>query len=173
TRNASSVSLIRASGTQPDITELTATDAPDADGSTIAIDDPDFIVLGPRRALHVIKDKSAKEKSRKIPSKDSGAFSAGDPYGSDKGMGQASVNSEAILESQGILRDMWNAMLHLKKTYPDAVTSVEWYTPKHGFSNKAEPKLISFEPFTAAELASSNDNYLARNWPYLNPTTRQ
>ena len=68
------------------------------------------------------------------------------------------------MESQGKLRDMWNAMMSLQKSKPDLILSVKWYTFGDGFKSDTEPKLIGLEPFdetTAKEMTSE-----IKNWPY-------
>ena len=74
-------------------------------------------------------------------------FSTGEPYGSGKGVGQASIHAPIRLESQGFLRDMWNALLYLQSAYPTAIHSVSWFTFEDGFSTSPDPRLISLEPF--------------------------
>ena len=99
---------------------------------------------------------------------DASTFSSGDPHGSGKGVGYASIHAKPVLESQGTLRDMWNAMLFFKKTYPHIIQSVEWFTFDDGYQADTEPKLIAIQPFEDREEGMSSKIW---RWPYLDPKT--
>ncbi len=136
----------------PDIVDLTDDDEPDHASPTLEIEDDDFLVLGePRRVISRRSASESKSKSegRRGPETavNESTFSTGEPYGTRKGVGQALIHAQVALESKGILRDMWNAALFLKKTYKDAIFSVDWFTFENGFSSNPEPKLISMKPY--------------------------
>lgn len=159
----------------PEIIDLTGDLEPDHGGSPIEVQDPDFEILGQPRAVVDYKDKKAKDSAGdKGTGTDSTTFSTGEPHGDDKGVGYASIHARPVMESQGTLRDMWNALLYYKDKLPQSITSVEWFTFEDGYKYSKEPKVIGVPEFTDQELV---DQWLAlttaiKNWPYMDSTTR-
>lgn len=149
----------------PDIINLTGDDEPDHGSATVEVEDPDFIILGERRVVRDAWREQAKSTAGQIgDSEEPSAFASGEPYGAGKGVGHARIYARQIMESHGVLRDMWNTMLFLKKKYPELIQSVEWFTFNDGFRTDAEPSLVGLQPFTGkseAQIASD-----IRNWPY-------
>ncbi|MDY0134118.1 MAG: hypothetical protein RBR22_11795 [Desulfuromonas sp.] len=156
---------------------LTAFSEPDNNGYSIELDDPEFVILGPRRAVYTHRTLQARSAGRLSTSgEDNGidTYSAGDPYGNGKGVGQASLKIKIVLESEGVLRDMWNAMLHLKKQYPNTVHSVEWYSPSQGFTQSETPELVALSPIDANEFYEGKRVETSiRTWPYMDKTTQK
>lgn len=152
----------------PDIIDLTEDNDPDRNAPTIDLDSRRFVVLGTPRA--VIDDRrkgpsgSPSSQRNWIKSCDVNIFASGDRHGSGKAVGYASIRARAEMESHGMLRDMWNALLYLKKKNPDVVASVEWFTFDSGFSEKVEPQLIGLNPF--AEEENDISSYIC-NWLYF------
>ncbi len=155
----------------PDIIDLTDALPPDADAPLIEVEDPDFKVLGKPRIIHQLWRSGAQPRSdspHKMVASEVSVFSSGDPHGSEKAVGHASIHAKPVLESHGALRDMWNAILFLKKTYPHIIQSVEWFTFDDGYQADTEPKLIAFQPFEERAEGMSSKIW---KWPYLDPTT--
>ena len=154
----------------PDVIDLTDDEEPDHGSSWLDITEDEFVILGKPR---VVLDKRYTRKNvpdtRGVPVPgDETLFSTGEPYGSGKGVGQASIHAPITLESQGFLRDMWNALLYLKSAYPTAIHSVSWFTFEDGFSTSPDPRLISLEPFgTDDEVETS-----VANWVYMDTQTK-
>lgn len=149
----------------PTIIDLTGDEEPDHGAGTIEIQDPDFEILGQARAIiDVRKERAEKSKGKKSQGTDASEFSSGEPYGAEKGVGYAAIHAKPVMESQGILRDMWNALLLLRKKYPELIQSVGWYTFEHGFRFDAEPSLIGLQPFD--EEANAEIDTDVRHWPY-------
>ena len=154
----------------PDVIDLTDDEEPDHGSSWLDITEDEFVILGKPR---VVLDKRYTRKNvpdtRGVPVPgDETIFSTGEPYGSGKGVGQASIHAPITLESQGFLRDMWNALLYLKSAYPTAIHSVSWFTFEDGFSTSPDPRLISLEPFgTDDEVKTS-----VANWVYMDTQTK-
>lgn len=154
----------------PDVIDLTDDEEPDHGSSWLDITEDEFVILGKPR---VVLDKRYTRKNvpdtRGIPVPgDETIFSTGEPYGSGKRVGQASIHAPITLESQGFLRDMWNALLYLKSAYPTAIHSVSWFTFEDGFSTSPDPRLISLEPFgTDDEVKTS-----VANWVYMDTQTK-
>lgn len=74
-----------------------------------------------------------------------------------------------VMESQGVLRDMWNAMLFLRKKQPRLIQSVEWFTFDDGYRLEAEPRLIGLQPFQEKDEVDGT----TWKWPYIDITTFQ
>lgn len=159
---------------RPEIVNLSIFDEPDNSGDNLELKDPEFVTLGPRRIVRTQRDEQAKDSGApRGEGTEADVYSAGEAHGDGKGIGQAAVKTEMVLESDGALRDMWNAMQHMKKLHPDTVKSVEWYAPSHGFTESEDPELVALEPFKTDEMI---DGLViaagVRNWPYMDPTTR-
>lgn len=152
----------------PDPIELTSAQAPDADAVSVEIQDPDFEVLGNFNPIvRRYQNKGERSARPTRPATDASLFSSGASHGSMKGVGYAHIHARPVLESQGVLRDMWNAMLFLKRQHPSSISSVMWYTLEGGFSDALEPSLIAFEPYKNNSDAPKSKTI--RNWPYLDP----
>lgn len=143
----------------PDVIDLTGDDEPDQGSVTVDVEEPDFIVLGePRVIIDVRRDKAKSRNGKSGKDDESEKFSGGEPSGTGKGTGSASVSARPVMESKGALRDVWNALLHLKNTRPELVQSVEWFTFEDGFSDKPEPRLIALESF-AEDIVTDTANW--------------
>lgn len=148
----------------PQIIDLTGDEDPDSGAAEVEILDPVFVKLGETRVIFDVRGQlhqgTPGTKWRGV-SRDK--FSGGDPHGSGKGVGRAAIHAEAIMESEGILRDMWKALLFMKKKYKEIETA-EWFTFQGDFRSDEEPKLISLEPFDNEEEIEDSSK---RNWPYF------
>jgi hypothetical protein len=152
----------------PQIIDLTGDEDPDSGSAKVEILDPAFVKLGEARVIFDVRGQlhqgTPGTKWRGV-SRDK--FSGGDSHGSGKGVGRAAIHAEAIMESEGILLDMWKALLFMKEKHKEIETA-EWFTFKTGFLADKEPKLISLEPFNnATEIKDAN----LRNWPYFDIAT--
>lgn len=149
----------------PLIVDLTGSEEPDHGlGSTEIIDD-EFEVVNNRRV--VIDVRRYREKSgvgqRGIGTSPS-VVSGGEPFGGGKGVGQALIYAKQVMEPNGMLIDMWNAMLYLQWQYPTMIQSVEWFTFESGFCADSEPEVIALIPF---EDDDATVDTKTRNWLYL------
>jgi len=148
----------------PEIVDLTDEVEPDPDAISAEIEDPGFEKPGERRLVINMRNERAKGSSgAKTKGKDVTAFSTGEPHGGGQGVGYAAIHAPPIMESHGILRDMWNALLHLKKNRPNLIQSVEWRNADGGYSESEEPKLIGFHPFDDGDEVKGK----SRKWPYM------
>lgn len=144
------------------ILNLTEDDEPDHGASSIQIEEDDFIELGdPPCVIDVRGDKKYRGTTTTTQG-DESSFSTGEAHGSGKGVGHASIHARAVMESQGVLRDMWNAVRFFQKNQPDLIESADWYTFEDGYNNDPEPKLITLEGFATD---TKIDN-LTRKWLY-------
>lgn len=148
----------------PDIVDLTDDDEPDHGASSLEIEEDDFEVLGDhRKVVDVWRNKQYDSAARIVENGDETLFSTGEPYGSGKGVGYAVISSPVAMESQGVLRDMWNAVLHLHANNPEIINYVEWFTFEDGFRTSSEPRLIALEPFKKEKPVINN---YTRKWLY-------
>lgn len=146
----------------PNIVDLTDDDEPDHGAPTVEVEEPDFVVLGEPRVVVDVKRDRAKTKTVMTlgEGEEPKSYSSGDPYGSGKGVGNASIHARTIMESHGTLRDMWNAMRLLKEKNPKLIKAVEWFTFESGFSSAAEPKMVGLKPFDEDHKVTTE----IRNW---------
>ncbi|MCG5512338.1 hypothetical protein [Ectothiorhodospira shaposhnikovii] len=153
----------------PEIINLTADDAPDHGSSLQEFLDHDFEVLGPPRPVKYVRkiSKGSQGKYRAIEANDD-VSSTGEPYGTGKGVGQALVQAPILLDSKGVLRDMWNAVCHLRDEWPDVFHSAEWFTFEDGFQDDPEPRLIALKPFDQKDEVSG----ATQKWVYYNLDTQ-
>ena len=151
----------------PEIVDLTGDGDPDHSTQAIELMDDDFQVLGPGRAVIDLRTYQAGNTGGwKIDGLDADTFSGGEVHGDGKGIGHAQIHANVVMETHGALRDMWDALLHMQKKYPDTLHSVEWLTMTDEFSNAPEPLLIPLKPFTEQDDAIPTS---VRNWVFLNP----
>ena len=149
----------------PEIVDLTDDQEPDHGASSVEVEEPNFVVLGERRVvIDVRRNKSTNRPSIPRDGGDQKEFSSGEPHGGGKGVGFASIHAPAIMESEGMLRDMWKALHYVKQKQPNLIKSIEWFTFETGFRNSEEPKLIGLRPFNEDEKVATD----VRHWPYLN-----
>lgn len=150
----------------PAIVDLTGSEEPDHGWGSTEIIDTDFEVIGQRRAVFDVRrdpQKTGGGQGGSSGSLSPSVVSGGDPFGRGKGVGQASIYAKQMMESHGMLRDMWNAMLYLKRQYPTKIRAVGSVTCESEFSADLEPTLIALIPY---EEKDDVDNK-TRNWLYF------
>ena len=154
----------------PDVIDLTDDEEPDHGSSWLDLPEDEFVILGkPRAVLDKRYTRKNVPDTRGVPVPgDETIFSTGQPHGSGKGVGQASIHAPITLESQGFLRDMWNALLYLQSAYPETIRGVSWFTFEDGFSTSPDPRLISLEPFEIDEEVETS----VANWVYIDTQTK-
>lgn len=147
----------------PDIVDLTGDNEPDHGASSVEVLNPSFVVLGIPRAVVDRHGQriSSSSKNRRTGGNDS-AFSSGEPQGSGKGVGYASMHAPVVLESHGALLDVWNAANSLKTKHPELIQSAQWFTFVDGYQFQGNPKLIALEPIEDDGIPTST-----RNWCYF------
>lgn len=150
--------------------DLTSDEAPDHGSMPIDIENEKMEILGEPR--EIIKRAQAATRGR-ITHRPSDqvirAASTGEPYGSGKGVGYASIHSPAVIESKGVLRDMWNAVNYIQKTASGVIQRVGWFTFLDGFRYDDEPKLIGLPAYGSADGELST---ALRNWVYYDQDAR-
>lgn len=149
----------------PDIVDLTGADEPDHGAGAVEILDADFVVMGiPRTIVDIYGKKITSNSGRKRPGDGASTYSSGEPHGSKKGVGYASISAKPIMESNGALIDMWKAMLHTQAKHPDKIPAVEWFTFEDGYVPTGIPNLIGLEPID--EEHEPEIPTITRNWLY-------
>lgn len=148
-----------------DIIDLTDDTEPDHGSSWLDIEEEKFSVLGePREVIDKRRNKDCSTNSQSTPMPgDETIFSTGEAYGLDKDIGKAYLYASLEMESQGILRDMWEAFRYLHKSHPNKIQNVEWFTFENGFSTYSEPKLIQFNPIKD----DTNITMSVKHWPFI------
>lgn len=129
----------------PEIVDLTDDQEPDQGAGSVEIEEPDFIVLGEHRVIvDVRRNKSTNKPGKPRDAGDVKEFSSGEPHGGGKGVGFASIHATAVMESEGMLRDMWKALHYVKATHPSLILSVEWFTFEAGVIYPRRGSSISY-----------------------------
>lgn len=147
----------------PEVVDLTGDDEPDHGAGEIEIQDPDFEILGePRVIVDVRREKAESTAGSKVPGSGADLYSSGEPVGNGKGVGNASIHAKPVLESNGTLRDVWNALRFLHKKHPDQINAVQWFTWDAGFKDDPEPLLIGLTEFDDDDELDTD----IRNWVY-------
>ncbi|MGE4532372.1 hypothetical protein [Halomonas sp.] len=154
-----------------DIIDLTDDEEPDHGSSWLDIPDEEFHALGkPRKVVDKRRDRECASGARNAYSTGGETkFSTGEAYGSGKDVGYAHLHASLVMESQGMLRDMWEAFCYLHSSYPNRIQDVEWFTFENGFCDDPEPKLIRFNAVeNDASIPSS-----VEQWPYVDYEKRR
>lgn len=148
------------------IIDLTGDGEPDGDSPPVEIQDPDFVILGVQRSVIDIKAAQATTTAGKhAAADDPTTFSAGEEYGSGKGIGYASIHAPQTYESNGILHDMWEAMGSLHRKQPDLIRSLSWFSLEGKFSSSPDYRLIPFVHFDSEDTVPAR----ARRFTHVDP----
>lgn len=114
---------------------------------------PSLKIVGQRRVINKVISQQARYTSGNlVPGKEAVTFSPGQTERNERSVGELSVQTRAVsvMDSEGVVRDVWGALLALKDARPDLVQSVEWYSPADGFSDSIYPEYIAFDPGSQA-----------------------
>ena len=160
-------------GRMAEIIDLTDEDEPDHGAASIEIEEDDFEVIGtPRDVIDVVRYRARTAGGRTGGGGKPDAYSTGEARGTGKGVGRASIHAPQIagniMESHGMLRDMWNAMRSLQNKHPALVTSVEWFTFENGYRKDATPRLIPLMPFEPTDKVLGS----VRKWLYMDAASK-
>ena len=140
---------------------------PDPAVGPVIAQGPDFTILGQKR--EVVRVPHFKGEglvtSPSVLYETPKGLSTSEPGPPGSGMGQLLIRTPLVLESKGVLLDMWNALRGLLEEYPDVIETVQWFGFEAGFSEENPPQLN----------AISTPNFdkghpdLARGWCWINP----
>jgi len=150
----------------PPIITVTGAEEPSGDTGAVIVDDNNYEVLGTPRRVKRVKFDSEQNTYRQVPVRDEDLrlFSGGESYGSGTGVGYAMYKSEQIMESQGKLRDIWNALLWFHDNYPDTIGHPESFTYEGKFSDNPEPMLLAYQAFDGD---TTDITRSVRSWPFF------
>jgi len=165
TEGESGGALVKVFNTPPEHIDVTGEFPPDHNSGHLDIEEDDFEVLGERGK--VIRDNhgtSYQPRGRCHKEDDSKAFSAGEAYGTGKGIGKAEMKSDIVIESHGMLRDFWDALLMLSKTEPYFIQKVEFFS-NCVFIEGNKPTLVAFKVLYESDKLFE---LCASPWGYLN-----
>ncbi|HEI8505920.1 TPA: hypothetical protein SLF17_003094 [Serratia marcescens] len=148
---------------------------PDSGASSLETEVSPFDILGDNcRVVPLRKEKAMTISGSKTKNGKHSSYSVNETSGVEDDIGYLSTRSELkdtvlYLESNGIVRDMWNAMLYLKENNPERIKSLEWYTPENSFSNTQSPELVAIPEFENDEtqIEGGKISKTILNWPYL------
>lgn len=167
--NGSSNHIVTNLANTPEYVEVTGEFAPDHHSAKLSVTETDFYLLGKRG--EIIKQSShsaqAQVRSTSIDTDNrSEMFSAGETYGDGKGVGKANIKSDIIIESHGILLDLWDALLGMSRSESEKkmIHNVTYLSSK-GFVAGDKPTLIAFQNFFRDK---SSYDFLVGSWGYLN-----
>jgi len=171
-------SRITISRTVPDIVNLTEEEEPDQRGGTVEIVDEEVVLIGePRKVIDIGRAHSRGGAKIVRHSTGGGTYSTGERYGTGKGVGRASIHAEIALESQGHLRDIWDAALWLRQHCPNDIKGVHWFTLEGGFQDSSDPRLIPLVPVKrqGSESAVKTEKKRTKaeyRWAFYDPAKR-
>lgn len=152
--------------------DVTPIESPDNDTASIEVYDGEFELLGEPPKLIRKPDRNAmSRKTRRLVNQvDPDLYSTGNPSGTGGGVGQIKFRTQVILDSKGMLRDFWNALVSFVEDPTSSIYSVEWYVPNRGFQSSTNPQLMAFQPIDFERWSTGKPVTRAdRNWVYLDP----
>lgn len=141
---------------------------PDYHSETTIVKSAPFKQLGAaRKVTKTTRTVKANTGHRGPKPPEATTHSTGHGTGFGKQTGKLQFEADALLESQGVLRDIWRALHDIQANNPQ-ISAVHWYTPSEGFNIKDEPKLVTLAPHDDDQLSGK-----ILNWVYIERTTRQ
>ncbi|WP_339430491.1 hypothetical protein [Pseudomonas sp. EA_65y_Pfl2_P78] len=141
---------------------------PDHHSETLLVNAAPFNELNPHRRVNKTRRTIKANTGRRGPTPTkSSTHSTGEGIGSGKDTAKLEFISDAVLESQGFLRDIWRALNHIAKSNKDGVTALRWYTPTEGLISSGTPKIIKLPPLDEESTTDSE----AKNWCILDKKT--
>jgi len=141
---------------------------PDHHSETLLVSTTPFKELGLSRRVNKTRRTIQANTGRRGPTPTkSSTHSTGEGIGSGKDVAKLEFIADAVLESQGFLRDIWRALNHIAISNADCVTALRWYTPAEGLHSSDAPKIIKLPPLDD-ESTSDTD---AKSWCFLDKKT--
>lgn len=116
------------------VVNLTPDDEPGQNGDIKEILNPAFQVVGEKRqVLHHRLANASTRPGQPIPNEKSEQHSAGERHGAGGKTGYASIHTEeVVLSSSGAVQDVWDGLQYFRRTQPEFVTAVGWYSAELG-----------------------------------------
>lgn len=139
---------------------------PDYHSETTIVKSAPFRSLGQQRKISKRSHTIQANTGRRGPTPpEATTHSTGNGTGSGKQAGKLILEADAVLESQGVLRDVWRALQDIKATNEE-VTDLHWYTPSERFKAVGEPQLIALEP-------KDYESGKTLSWAYIDSSIKQ
>lgn len=139
---------------------------PDYHSETTIVKTAPFTTLGPQRKVEKRPRTVNANTGRRGPNPpEANNHSTGKGTGTGKQTGKLLLEADAVLESNGILRDVWRALNDIAATNHQ-VTDLHWYTPTERFKADGEPQLIALDP-------KDHETGKAISWAYLDTVTKR
>jgi hypothetical protein len=148
------------------IVDVTNSETPDHGAGSIEIEEPEFVLLGePRTVVDMRRPTSNSTGGKRSSQSPSDRYSGDATAGAGKGVGYGSFHAKTVMESSGVLRDVWNMLKRIEVLHPEIVQKVEFFAADGSFSAGEEPTLPGFAQFSQEE----RDTRKPRdpNWPLL------
>lgn len=155
------------------VVNLTPDDEPGQNGDIVAIHNPVFRIVGPRREVISRSLGTGKTRPGKpTPQVESDKHSGGERHGSGGETGYASLHTETTLQSSGAVLDVWEGLRYLREKHPALVTGLAWYSADRGcfIFDDSTPRLVALKPFD--EKQKEKLTSAKANWPFLDPLTQ-
>ena len=152
----------------PEGLSLTEDEAPDQGTVAVDLDESKWEWLGRSPVLIPIRrsrTQSTRDGKAIISPAFNSAVSAGEPHGTGKDTGRASIREPIQLESSGALLDMWEALRRLAKQYSENIFDIGFYTLKNGAQRGVRPLMIPFP-----SLNKGNKGY---TWSIIDTTPKR
>ncbi|CCR31773.1 Putative uncharacterized protein [Salmonella enterica subsp. enterica serovar Agona str. 65.H.72] len=152
---------------------------PDGGSSSLEIPAETLEILGHGCTVVPLKKEKADSVSgSKSESVEHSSYSVNDKDNSENDVGYLAGNTDGkttvlMMESKGVVRDMWNAMRYFIDENQSIIRSLEWYTPETSYSTHPEPRLVAIPEFLNQEIADEKISRTILNWPYLDLLLKQ
>ncbi|SMB54598.1 conserved hypothetical protein [Serratia proteamaculans] len=145
----------------PDSILITDDINPDNNTQKKEVETPGLILIGkPSPVRDRVKRQADYTSGKKVRGESSNIYSSGRPENTGQGAGEFKSDTPLVIDTQGMLRNMWNACRELHRLYPREIISAEHFTFENGFSAGEEPCFISLQPLMESEP-------LAEKWCYV------
>ena len=139
----------------PDIANLTDFEDADSRSGSREFQQFPFEIPGPRR--HVIdvyhERKTRTLSNKKADSLSASLYSVGEQVGFRPEVARASLHAPVRLDSEGALRDTWNALHHLQARLPSMIAEISWMKPDGTFCSLGEAQLVNILSAGASAIA--------------------
>ena len=152
---------------------------PDGGSSSLEIPAGTLEILGHGcTVIPLRKEKADSVSGSKSENVEHSSYSVNDKGNTENDVGYLAGNIDGkttvlLMESKGVVRDMWNAMHYFIVENQSIIRSLEWYTPETSYSSHPEPCLVAIPEFLNQEIADEKISRTILNWPYLDLLLKQ
>jgi|GEM_PF-2687118 hypothetical protein len=150
----------------PEKPVLTSTQSPDAGAPSLKITTYTEPLDGFKCEVKKVSSGvvvSSDAKNAKIPV-ELDEFSSGDPQGTDKDIGKVTLRSKPLVNSEGVLNDMWKAFNYVKNNYANLIDDVQWLKSDYFYCSDDNLTLIELPELDWTKIYDSSS---IKNWLYM------